>query len=235
MQLHVLNELLLGVVLGAHLVVEVGAVEAGFEHRGIVHLQVLLDVELHLGRGRGREGNNGHVAAQVVDDAANLAVLGPEIVAPFRDAVGLINGHKADGAFQQKVDGIVLGQAFGRHVKQAYLAAHHVALHPLHFGFGQGRIVHLRVHAEGPELVDLVLHQGDEGRNDDGRARHYQGWELVAQALARAGGHYHKRVVPGQHVLNNSLLSAPKLAVAKYFLKRMFQIGGKGRGFLKGN
>ena len=233
--LHVLNQLLFGVVLGAHLVVEIGAVEAGFEDAGVVHVQVFLDVQLHFGRGRGREGNNGHVAAQVVDDAANLAVLGPEVVAPLRDAVGLVDGHEADGAFQQELDGVVLGQAFGGHVEQAYFAAHHVFLHPLHLRFGQGRIIHLRIHAEGPELVDLVFHQGDEGRNNDGRARHHQGRQLVAQAFARAGGHNHEGVVPGQHVLNNSLLRAPKLAVAEYFFKCMFQIGRQGRGFLEGS
>ena len=95
--LHVLNELLFGVVLGAHLVVEVGAVEAGFEDAGVVHVQVFLDVQLHFGRGRGREGDNRHVAAEVINNAANLAVLGPEVVAPLRNTVGLINRHEADG------------------------------------------------------------------------------------------------------------------------------------------
>ncbi len=78
----VADELLLDVVLGPNLVVEVFAVEGRLESLGLLHLQVLANVLLHLGRSRGREGNNWQIA-DVVDDAVNAAVLGPEVVAPL--------------------------------------------------------------------------------------------------------------------------------------------------------
>ncbi len=43
--------------------------------------------------------------------------------------------------------------------------------------------------AGGGELGGLVVHEGDEGRDDEGGASAGDGGELVAEALAGSGGH----------------------------------------------
>ena len=52
--------------------------------------------------------------------------------------------------------------------------------------------------AVGLERVDLVLHQRDQRRYDQGQALEQQRWELVAEALAAAGRQHDQRVAPGQ-------------------------------------
>jgi hypothetical protein len=69
------------------------------------------------------------------------------------------------------------------------------------------------------EGADLVVHQCDQGTDDDGDAlagpvtddRRY----LVAQALAAAGGHEHERIAAADGVLDDRLLQATERAVAE--------------------
>ncbi len=75
------------VVLGPDFVIEVGAVERRLEHGGVGHTQVLLDVQLHLGSGRGGQSDERRTA-NLVDDGPDTAVLGPEVVAPLRKCSG---------------------------------------------------------------------------------------------------------------------------------------------------
>ena len=53
----------------------------------------------------------------------------------------------------------------------------------------------------------------------------HDGGHLVAQALAAARGHEHQRIATRHHVLNDGLLRATKLLVAK----NVFQDGMRGR------
>jgi hypothetical protein len=138
-ELDVLDELFLGIDFRPHLVVEVFAVERRLEQGRLFHLEVALNVSLHLGRGRGRKGDDGQVA-QAVDDALDLAVLGPEVVPPLGDAVGLVDGHQRDVGFLEKGHVLFLGEGFGRHVEQLGFAAEHVLFHLRHLGLREGGV-----------------------------------------------------------------------------------------------
>jgi len=61
-------------------------------------------------------------------------------------------------------------------------------------GCVQARVQELRTDAELGQRGHLVLHQRDQWRDDDRRARAQQRRELVAQRLAAAGRHQHQRV-----------------------------------------
>jgi hypothetical protein len=66
-----------------------------------------------------------------------------------------------------------------------------------------------------PQRRHLVLHQGDERRDDDGRARPQQGRDLVAQRLAAAGGHQHQRVAAGGDPVDDRRLLAAEGGIAE--------------------
>ena len=68
---------------GPYLVVEVGAVERGDKKAGVLHAEVLDNVLLHLGGGRGGEGEDGSLLVDMVDGIAQASVLGAEIVSPL--------------------------------------------------------------------------------------------------------------------------------------------------------
>ena len=89
-----LDDLTEGIFLGAHLVEEVGPIEARLVHIRIDDAEVFLDVMLDLGRGSCRQRYDGE-APDAIDDFAQPPVLRPEIVAPFGNAVGFVNGEEA--------------------------------------------------------------------------------------------------------------------------------------------
>ena len=83
-------------ILIAHLIIEVGAVEARFEHRSIRHAQILLHIVLHLGGGGSRQRYH-RTQTYLFYYRPYAPVFGPEIMSPFRDAVCLVYGVERYG------------------------------------------------------------------------------------------------------------------------------------------
>lgn len=69
--------------------------------------------------------------------------------------------------------------------------------------------------AELGQRIDLILHQGDQGGNDDGAARAEQGWYLVAQAFAATRRHEDQCVTALADVVDDFGLRAAKGWVAE--------------------
>ena len=70
--------------------------------------------------------------------------------------------------------------------------------------------------------VHLVLHQGDQRRDDDGSALQHDSGQLIAQRFAATGGHDDKGVTSIQHTLDDGLLISLKCLKPKY-LQGFFQ------------
>ena len=150
--------------LGAHLIIEVRAVERTLELGSIGHAQVLLDVRAHLVGGRSRKGNDGRIA-YLIDDWADATILGAEVMAPLRDTVSLIHRVEGDLHIGQKVHVLGLRQRLGRHVEQFRTPRLYVALDALYLGFREGGVdemgqsVRLAHQADG---IHLILHQSNK-------------------------------------------------------------------------
>jgi hypothetical protein len=71
--------------------------------------------------------------------------------------------------------------------------------------------------AETAHGVHLVLHQSNQGRDNDGCSGANQGWQLVAQRLPPAGGHQHKGIPAIKHVADDVFLVALKVENPKCF------------------
>src|SRR5919106_3939006 len=74
---------------------QVGAIEARHDHLRRAHLERDQDVLPDAGRRRCREGEYGRVT-EIPYGARQEQVVGAEVVAPLRDAVGLVNYEEAD-------------------------------------------------------------------------------------------------------------------------------------------
>ena len=89
-----------------------------------------------------------------------------------------------------------------------------------------------RVDDRGPlgdrrrQLVDLVLHQRDERREDDGGAGEEHRRELVGQRLARARRHERKGVAPGEGAADDLFLSGPEVVEAEELAQGRLQVCG---------
>ena len=214
-----------------HHVGEVGPGEAHLDDIGLAKTQLLLNVVHHLRRGGGREGQHrdiGLEAAQV-----GYAKIGrPEVVAPLRDAMGLIHRDEAH------VDAVELvleergGKPLGRHIEQFGVAEDAVVerLHDL-------ALRHSAIHSCGDDaplaqMGHLVLHQGDEGRDDDAHALLGQGRHLEGDALAATRGHEAERVAPGTNALDDLALDAAEVWIMPIVMKNLLIVGHSSLGLM---
>ena len=185
--------------------VQVGAVEAGGEHLRLFHAQRVQDVEAGARVGRCGERDARH-AGKALSDPGEAAVFRAELVPPGRNAMRLVDGEEGDALPGQAVERARHRKPLRRHVQQ---------VEPARIEFDGDRPRRIRLDfgvqrpgrdAELPQRRDLVVHQRDERRHDDGRAGPAQCRHLVAQALAAPGRHQHQRVAPGHHPLDRRLL-----------------------------
>ena len=68
--------------------------------------------------------------------------------------------------------------------------------------------------AIGPQLAHLIVHKGDERRDDDGQALPHERRQLVAQRLAAARGHDRQHVFAREDGSQRILLSGPEGGIA---------------------
>ncbi len=159
-----------------------------------------------------------------------LDVLGPEVVAPLRHAVRLVDGEQRELAARvelvHQADETVGKQALGRDVHQIELAAHQAAFGVDHRVESERGIEESGAYAGLQQRVDLILHQRDQRRDDDADARPQQRRNLEAQGLAAAGWHQHQRVAAVAHMLDDLGLMAAKLRVAENAMENF--VGGRG-------
>ena len=79
-------------------------------------------------------------------------------------------------------------------------------------------------HAVIGQRIDLIFHECDERRDDDGKPGSQERRQLIAQRLATAGRQQRKDVPASQRVGDDLLLQRPKAVVAKEALERRSQI-----------
>ena len=156
-------------VVADHVQPDVGPVEAVDQDQRVLHVQALLDFVADRGRGGGGEADDRRVA-QLPADLAQAQVVGPEVVAPGGDAVGLVHHEQRDVQGREPVHGFGLGQLFRGQEEEHGVAA---------LGGFPG-VVHLGVAAAGvdgdggltaqrlQQAVQLVLLQGDQRGDHDG-------------------------------------------------------------------
>ena len=131
-------------------------------------------------RGIGMEADVWQKLAQ----ASKLTVFGSEVVSPLADAVGLVDRHEADLAGrQQRQKGVaaLADQPFRRYIQEAVASVAETRDNGRLFGGCQRAVVDRGRHPVPDERVDLVLHQRDEGRDDEGEARTHDSWRLEAE------------------------------------------------------
>jgi hypothetical protein len=200
------------------------------------------DVVLHRRRRRRRERHDGG-GAQKRQALAEHAVFGAEIVAPMRDAVGLVDGDEGRGLLAEHLGEAGHGEALGGEEQEIELAAQVVPA-----GLARGLAVDARVDARGAEalgeeLVGLVIHQGNQWTDDDDAAADAlapgEAGQLVAEALAGAGGHDDEGVVAVGDALADGLLVGAKGVEAEAPLQERQQRHrrrwGRGRAGARGD
>ena len=139
-----------------------GAIEAGDADIGVLQAEARDDVVAHAGVGGGGEGDDGRVP-KARASGAEVAVAGAKVVAPLRDAVGLVDGEEGDVHAAKSSDEAAIGEALGGDIEEAEIAiggaAQDLALVLARHGGVDGG----GGDAVARERVDLVLHQREQG------------------------------------------------------------------------
>ena len=221
-------------------VADVGPVEAGDVDGGVGEPEPDAHVVARLGVGGGGAGHDGDAGEQAAQ-LPELDVLGPEVVAPLADAVRLVDGEQGDagraggaarrvGQTAETLEEALGHERLGGDVQEVELAGVQGAQHAARLAGLERRVVGGGADAGRPQRVDLVLHQRDERRDDDARARPHHGGKLVAERLAAAGGHEHERVAAGHEMVDDLLLVLAVLGEAEDVAQQVASGARRSRG-----
>ena len=130
-----------------------------------------------------------------------------------------VDGHQGDGQFLHQAAKALRLQALRRDVEELARASPDAAIDVPVFLRIQGGV---QKGGGDPGLGqggDLVLHQGDQGRNHQGQPRQQQGRELVADGLSGPGGHDADDVPVVEQGVHQGLLTGAEVAVAVILLQ----------------
>ena len=103
--------------------------------------------------------------------------------------MSFVDGDEAGFLFREHLGEVGDAHALGCDEEELEGAVEVVAAGLAGFVAGEAGVDAGDAKAGGGELVGLVVHEGDEGRDDEGSAAAGDGGELVAEGFSCSGGH----------------------------------------------
>ena len=204
-----------------HLEVQVGPVEAREGQRGPPQAQKADDVLPHPVGGRGGEGPYRRPHRQAVHKVRDAPVIRAEVLPPLGDAVGLVHSDEGDPRLPCKLPEGCGVQSLGSHVDHPVHAQARPLRGQIHLPGRQGAVQVGRGNPRALQGRHLILHQGDQRGNHQRHAIKHQRGNLVAQALARAGGHHAQAVPALKQRIHQHFLPRTEAVVAEVVLQRL--------------
>ena len=134
--------------------------------------------------------------------------------------MGLVDDDQRDACLPQRPQESVLPKALRRGVDELVGTCGDLIRGALLLGGGEGAVDEDGPLAQsGRQAFDLVLHQGDQRREHQRRARQEQRRKLEGQRLARAGGQDRQRVVASKYPVDDGGLAGEKTFVAEHHVQ----------------
>ena len=225
--LDVVEHLAVRAGLGGDAIGQIRAVEAGDVARRILQMQLLDDVGPDALGGGGGQRHQRH-AGKLVAKRRDLPVFRPEIMAPFADAMGLVDGEQVHVPFLQILEKAGQHQPLGGDIEQLELALVEPAQAGPGKAGGEGRIQKGGGHAGGLQGIHLILHQGDQRRHHHGEPGPDEGGELKTERFAAARRQHGDDVAAAQGVADDGLLQGAEGAEPEHLLQCREQWGVAG-------
>ena len=143
-------------------------------------------------------------------EQGQLAVFGPEVMAPLADAVGLVDREPLHAYLREQVEQVGVDQSLrGCEEQPEFTGGQSVAdLPPL--VRRQSRVKCRGGIADRLQGIDLVFHERHQRRDDDVGRLVDQRRQLVAEAFSSAGRHHDERVVAGETSADGVSLERPQ-------------------------
>ncbi len=158
--------------------------------------------------------------AQLVSRGAQRSVTRPKVVAPLGDTMRLVNGKQGrpdSSRGELRREGT---EPFRRDVEQAERSGPRGVPDFVAFGRFQGTVHTRGWYSAGPRGCDLILHEGNEWRDDDGETATDQRRYLKADRLAAAGGKNGKGISAREDRSNHGCLRRAKVGIAEMIVEQ---------------
>ena len=197
----------------AHDIRKVRACKTHLIYVGRAKLELALDVLHHGGSGRGGQCEDGNLGQQL-PYLRYLQVGRAEVVAPLADAVGLVHSDEAHPHVAQFGQEEFGAESFGRDVEQLHAPEDGVLQRLDDVGPLHSRVDSCRPDASPAQMVHLVLHQRDQGRDDQAHTLHRQRRHLEGDRLSSPRRHQSQGVLSSPYALDDLALDASEVRVA---------------------
>jgi len=197
---------------------EVGPVRVSYEAQGLAQGELGADILLDSG---GRRRGQGHAGGlwEALHDLSQSAILGPELVAPVRDAVSLVHRYQ-DQAPGDILEQVSHEEALGADVEELCPARGQPPIRLASVVGLEVRMEGVRGQAGLSRRGHLVIHEGDEGRDDQDEPPAHGRGQLVAEAFSPSGRQHDQAVAPGERRLHGLPLERLEGVVAPAALER---------------
>ena len=210
------------IALAAHRKTYVRPVEGANENARLRRKKLLHDVGPGRRIRRRGHGDELHLpfARDGSRDLGEIGVFGPEIMAPLRDAMRLVDGQNIGPRRAQQRLRVSAHEPLGCDIKETIAALPQALLDRGVIARAVDGIQSGRRDAARAQLLHLIAHQGDQRRDDDGEARAHDGWKLITKRLAGAGRHHGEDVLAVENGLKHFQLPRPEVGKAETALQR---------------
>ncbi len=213
-----------------HAIDEVRPIERSDELDRILEPELRRDVATNARRGGRRVGMEADAGKEAAEPA-ELPVLGTEVVPPLADAVRLVDGNELHVALResrQKPVAALAGEPLRRDIQQSVATFAQAGRYRRLLVGAERAVVERGRHAVADERIDLILHQGDERRDDHAQSRPHQRRRLEAERLASSGREHDDRIAAGKDGVHRLPLERTKRGVAPVALEDMNQVVARG-------
>ncbi len=183
-------------------------------------IELFQDVPAGVRVGGGGQGQFGN-PLELSRDSGDLEIVGPEIMPPLGDAVGLVDGVQRDGDFPEEPLKAFRQQALWSDVQQVDRPCQGALFDAARLSRGKAGVQKIGPQAVLSQGHDLVLHQGDQRRHHDADPGAQDGRNLVADGLAAAGRHQDEGVLAAEHGFDDFQLVRAEGSVAVEFAKNV--------------
>ena len=191
----------------------------------------ILNIVLDLGGGgRGERRDHGAIAERV-DEFGDFQVTRAKILPPLGDAMRLVDGEQIHLDRPTGVEKCGGNQPLRRDVDDLIQPPFEVLDRLVVLRRRQRTVQIRRADAVLRQGVDLILHQGDQGRHDQSDPSEQERRHLIAKRFPRPGRHHAEDVPPRQNGVDRLLLPAAEGRVAEILFQNGQFVGHRGPPF----
>lgn len=184
-------------------------VETADKLRRIFEPQLVCDILTDPPGSRRRKSGDRHIR-ELVPQIFDLPVLGPELMSPHRDTVRFVHGKKCDLAAGKRRKKCRGHGPLRRNIQDPDLSFPHLPLDPLPFIVGLQTVESLNRDPLIRKSVHLILHQRDQGRDNDRHPFKHHCRKLITKGFSPAGRHHREYIPPADDRLDDLLLIGTK-------------------------